>query len=325
MRKMKEVTVALVTVLLVAAQLPSGLTFPSTVPAFLWSPHQDGFSSNKMTESVNYQTLSPKDLAKSVMSEGGWSNLLCLGKEPQQPVDIALLFVGRELQSMHISGNKNVDPALVDLIKVSFTRSNFSLAFPYVAALEEKESMEDSLISEFTETCGHDFGLRNVAFLESCSVEGENFEKLADFNSVNDYVVSRMGNRPNGQADLIVFCHGGSNSFGDLDHLHSESQVFSELISSVEKSGAKYSVLYVSNPSASIQYPSYRELERFLAEGTSGNGSGNSTICDEVCQIKSSLLEGLLVAIVLLIILISGLCCMMGIDTPTRFETPQDS
>ncbi|RVW48819.1 hypothetical protein CK203_104307 [Vitis vinifera] len=29
--------------------------------------------------------------------------------------------------------------------------------------------------------------------------------------------------------------------------------------------------------------------------------------------------------IVLLIILISGLCCMMGIDTPTRFEAPQDS
>lgn len=30
-------------------------------------------------------------------------------------------------------------------------------------------------------------------------------------------------------------------------------------------------------------------------------------------------------AVVLLIILISGLCCMMGIDTPTRFEAPQDS
>lgn len=30
-------------------------------------------------------------------------------------------------------------------------------------------------------------------------------------------------------------------------------------------------------------------------------------------------------AIVLLIILISGLCCMIGIDTPTRFETSQES
>ena len=72
-------------------------------------------------------------------------------------------------------------------------------------------------------------------------------------------------------------------------------EVFSELISSLEQSGTKYTVLYVSDPFRSIQYPSYRDLERFLAEGTYGNGSANSTTCDEVCQIKSSLLEGLLV------------------------------
>ena len=71
-------------------------------------------------------------------------------------------------------------------------------------------------------------------------------------------------------------------------------EVFSELISSLELSGIKYTVLYVSDPFRSIQYPSYRDLERFLAEGTYGNGSFNST-CDEVCQIKSSLLEGLFV------------------------------
>lgn len=33
----------------------------------------------------------------------------------------------------------------------------------------------------------------------------------------------------------------------------------------------------------------------------------------------------MLQGIVLLIILISGICCMMGIDTPTRFEAPQES
>lgn len=74
-------------------------------------------------------------------------------------------------------------------------------------------------------------------------------------------------------------------------------KVLSELVSSVEQSGAKYSVLYVSDPSWSIQYPSYREIQRFLAESAAGNGSANSTVCDEVCQIKSSLLEGVLVVI----------------------------
>lgn len=97
-------------------------------------------------DGINYQTLSPKDLAKSVMSLGGWSEYLvnnsnpvvcilffsksfgymvilvlkrcmkkkdaiflvrvvltpfssiqCSGKESQPSVDIALLFVGKEV------------------------------------------------------------------------------------------------------------------------------------------------------------------------------------------------------------------------------------
>ncbi|PSR90285.1 GDP polyribonucleotidyltransferase [Actinidia chinensis var. chinensis] len=194
-RKMREVAVAVVMVLILAVQIPSGLTLPSTVPAFLWSPQEDGSSNNEVKEAVNYQTLSPKDLAKSVLSEGGWSNLLCSGKETQHPVDVALLFVGREV--LDISGTKYVDSSFVDLLEVS-------------------------------------------------------------------------------------------------------------------------------DPFRPKRYP-YQELQRFLAESTLGNGSVSTTVCDGVCQIKSSLLEGILVGIVLLIILISGLCCMAGIDTPTRFEAPQDS
>lgn len=63
----------------------------------------------------------------------------------------------------------------------------------------------------------------------------------------------------------------------------------------MEKSGAKYTVLYVSDPVRSVQYPSHQELERFLAESVAGNKSTNNTGCDEVCQFKSSLFEGILV------------------------------
>lgn len=320
---MKTAVVAFVTVLLLASELPLGLTFPSTSPAFLWSSHQDGLTNDRVQEAVSYQTLSTKDLAKSVMSEGGWSNLLCSGLESQQSIDLALLFVGRE--SLDISGNKHGDRALVDLLKASFTKSNFSLAFPYVATSEEKEPMESSLVSEFAGSCGQDFGLRNVAILEACAAMGENFEKLADVHAIPAFLDSTRKKSFNGQTNLIVVCHEGPDSMTELRELRPESQVLSELISSVEETGAKYSVLYVSDPFSSIRYPSYRQLERFLAEGSFGNASANSTTCDEVCQIKSSLLEGLLVGLVLLIILISGLCCMMGIDTPTRFEAPIDS
>ncbi|KDP30641.1 hypothetical protein JCGZ_16206 [Jatropha curcas] len=310
--------------LLVTVQFQLLFAFPTTVPAFLWSSHRDHRFSNNRMDVVNYQTISSRDLARSILSEGGWSNLLCSEKKLQQPVDLALVFVGRELLSSDISTSKNVDPALVNLLKASFTKSNFSLAFPYVAA-SEGETVEKSLVSGFAETCGQDSGIKNIAFSESCFVEGDNFQKLADVHAVHDFLVSKMEKRPSEQADLVVFCNAGSYSAKGLEQPQTESEILSELISSVETLGAKYEVLYISDPFRSVQYPTHRELERFLAESTAGNVSLNSTHCDEVCKIKSSLLEGVLVGIVLLIILISGLCCMMGIDTPTKFETPQDS
>jgi len=128
----------------------------------------------------------------------------------------------------------------------------------------------------------------------------------------------------------------------------------------LKKSGAKYTILYASQPSGLLESPSNLPLGRYLAEEQYGE-----------CLVKSTLLEGTFVVscylysvsfvvssnlkcrlmcetilhksiylvslqycltpvyyvqgIVLLIILISGLMCMMGIDTPSRLEAPQES
>ncbi|XP_077230598.1 2-C-methyl-D-erythritol 4-phosphate cytidylyltransferase [Tasmannia lanceolata] len=296
-----------------------------TVPAFLWSSHHDKLSYNGVKEIVNYRIISPKDLAKTVLSEGGWSNLVCSVENLQQSVDIALVFVGRKLQSSDISRNAHMDQDLIDLLKVSFTGSSFSMAFPYVSASDEKETMESSIISGFIENCGHQLEVTNVALMDTCSVEGDGLKKLAGFNAFHEYVGSRMQTKLKGQTDLIVFCNGGSESSEEFDQTQSEGKILSELISFLKQSGATYTVLYASDPSRAIQYSSHQAIGRFLAEGTLGNGSADATSCDGVCRIKSSLLEGVFVGIVLLLILLSGLCCMMGIDTPTRFEAPQDS
>ncbi|PKI61364.1 hypothetical protein CRG98_018266 [Punica granatum] len=309
-----------VALMLLAALVPFGSASPSTVPAFLWSPHYNKISDG-VAESVDYQTISPTDLAKAVLSQGGWSDFLCSAKRHQQHADLALVFVGGELQSSDISSNRHADPAFVNLLKDSYTKSNFSMAFPYIAASSE-EAMENLLVSGFKESCGHDLDITKVAFLGSCSVQADDSQKIADLQSVHDYLVSRRERRLEGKADLIMICHGESAASDEFDTPGSEREIFSGLMSSLEQLKEKYSVLYVSDPSRSIQYPSMRELERFLAE--SSNASSNGT-CDSVCQVKSSLLEGLLVGIVLLIILISGLCCMSGIQTPTRFEAPQES
>ncbi|KAI3996498.1 hypothetical protein MKX01_001336 [Papaver californicum] len=311
-----------IAILLVVAQIPSGLTLPSTVPAFLWSSQQHESLYNDMERTVDYRTISQKDLAKSVLSEGGWSKFLCSGENRQQSVDFAIVFVGKELQ-LDISRDNHADSTLMQSLQVSIESSNFSRAFPYVAASQMKEAMESSLLSGFTEACPNGLRIKdNIALLESCSVDDDKYRKLSDMVSVYDYLISRMENWQNGQTEMVVLCNGGSHF---LDQTWSEGEILSSLVSALKKLGASYTVLYASDPSGLVPYPSYRELDRFLAEGTVGNGSLNATYCDGVCQIKSSLLEGLFVAIVLLIILISGLCCMMGIDTPTRFEAPQDS
>ncbi|KAJ8424299.1 hypothetical protein Cgig2_003281 [Carnegiea gigantea] len=338
--RMKKSAHAIFTIVLIISQLCSALTLESTGPAFMWSPHIE----MELEEPVNYQTLSSKDLGKSVMAKGGWSNILCDGKIPRQPVDVAIVFVGKKLHSLDISGRSVADTGLVDLLKDSFTKSNFSMAYPYVSTEGKEGTLENSLVQEFEESCENKLGVNNVIVTESCSIEGKGYSRLTDLHSVQEYVASKRDKDTTGEPDLLVFCHGSFNSLDELDQAHSEDRcvdnagdVFHELISSLENSGAKYAVLYVSDPYNPIQYPSH-QIGRFLAEAPGKNVSGNYTLCDEVCQVKRTLLEGILVvsiffhllneattAIVLLIILISGLCCMMGIDTPTRFETPQES
>ncbi|KAG2315635.1 hypothetical protein Bca52824_018757 [Brassica carinata] len=314
-KKMMKMQIGVIALLVALSVVEFGLASPNTVPAFLWSPHLQA-ANGELDEAVNYQVMSAKDLVGSVFTHGGWSNFLCSEKKVEQPVDVALVFIGRELQSSDVSSKRNSDPSLVNTLNGLYTSSNFSLAFPYISAPEE-ERMESLLLSGLKEACPHNVGVSNIVFSDSCFVEDGTIQKLSDLQSFKDHLLARRETRKEGETDLVVLCSESSES-------HSERESISELVSSVEQSGSKYTALYVSDP---YWYTSYKTLQRFLAESATGNSSsvGVSTTCDELCKFKSSLLEGILVGIVFLLILISGLCCMAGIDTPTRFETPQDS
>jgi hypothetical protein len=58
---------------------------------------------------------------------------MCAKEDAQKNVDVAIVFLGSKLQSSDISKDKQVDPALADTLKLSFTNSEFSMAFPYVS------------------------------------------------------------------------------------------------------------------------------------------------------------------------------------------------
>ncbi|KAM3256763.1 hypothetical protein ACQJBY_049284 [Aegilops geniculata] len=289
---MAALWMALAVMLVAAAQV--AVAAPVTAPAFLWAPKNYGLSPNEAKEVVHYQTISPKSLADSVLKEGGWSNLVCSKDGPQKNVDVAVLFLGS---------------------KLSFSSSEFSMAFPYVA-MSDDEALENSLLSGFTENCEDGSGGNHITYTDTCTASSGSVKKHLNMDSVQDLVKSRMGN--NQPTELIVFCSGGFK-----DNAKSEGWLLLDLVSVLDKSGAKYTVLYASQPYGLLENPSDLPLARYLAEKTNTTKPVLEK-CDGECQLKSTLLEGVFVGVVLLIILISGLCCMMGIDTPSRFEAPQD-
>ncbi|VAH93205.1 unnamed protein product [Triticum turgidum subsp. durum] len=319
---------AVAVMMLAAAHLAVAAAAPVTAPAFLWAP--ENYGSHEAKGVVHYQTMSPASLAKSVLDEGGWSNLVCSREGSYKAVDIAVVFLGSKLQSSDISKDKQADTSLADTLKLSFTGSEFSMAFPYVA-LTDNDKLESSLLSGLAENCDNDFHGNHITYTDTCTVSGEDLKKHQSMDSIRDLVMSRERSNPRGKADLIVFCNGG---FKDLDNAKSEGELLSELVSVLKMSEARYTVLYASQPYGLLENLSNLPLARYLAEKTNTTTKSGLGKCDGECLVKSSLLEGtfvvsyldsvLLLGLVLLIILISGLCCMMGIDTPSRFEAPQD-
>ena len=116
-----------------------------------------------------------------------------------------------QLSSSDVSSKRNSDPSLVNTLNVSasfsflrnscfvltsaiiehpnlcfkqnlFTASNFSLAFPYIAAPEE-ERMESLLLSGLKQACPHNVGVSNIVFSDSCFVEDGMIQKLSDLQS----------------------------------------------------------------------------------------------------------------------------------------------
>jgi hypothetical protein len=311
--------------LVAAAHIIAASCLPTTVPAFLWSNDPHRSLSHYEQGSVNYNVISPRDLAKDVLNMAGWSQLLCSGEKREQAADVALVFIGNKLHSPDISRKRDTDSELIELLKASFKDSSFSMAFPYVTLSEDSEPLANSLLSGFMENCDH--GLRNneIAFVEPCFVEGANNKKLESLEAVNDYVSARKEIRMRGATDLIFICNDKSSVFEASGKTQVEGKILADIIKNLQQAGIIYTVLYTSDPYEMVPHGRFQKLERRLISNDSGNGSASLTYCDGVCKSKASLLEGFLVGLVLLIILLSGLCCMMGIQTPTRFEAPHES
>eukprot|EP00252_Welwitschia_mirabilis_P021013 TRINITY_DN5275_c0_g1_i2.p1 TRINITY_DN5275_c0_g1~~TRINITY_DN5275_c0_g1_i2.p1 ORF type:complete len:310 (+),score=51.67 TRINITY_DN5275_c0_g1_i2:235-1164(+) len=285
-----------------------------TVPAFLWSYNPSRSLNSGRENSVEYSIISPKELARNVLNNGRWSKILCKGERKEHFVDVALVFIGSQLHSADISRTRNTDTRLIDLLKESLKESEFSISFPYVSLSEEGGALPHSLISGFSKSCKEDFGNDTFA---------------AEFDNLNSLVgrlTSRKKSKINDTRDLIFMYKNGYQSFEVPDKSHKgedEAKILSDTLKSLKESGVSYMILYASDPLGTVPYLSLKRSDRQLIGDSTGNVS-TSSLCDGVCQKKASLLEALFVGLVLLIILLSGLCCMSGIQSPKRFETPTE-
>lgn len=58
------------------------------------------------------------------------------------------------------------------------------MAYPYVSGRVTEETLENSLIEEFAESCDHKLDVGNVIVTDSCLVEDKGYSKLTDMHSV---------------------------------------------------------------------------------------------------------------------------------------------
>mmetsp|Transcript_1665 Transcript_1665/g.10222 ORF Transcript_1665/g.10222 Transcript_1665/m.10222 type:complete len:275 (-) Transcript_1665:490-1314(-) len=111
---------------------------------------------------------------------------------------------------------------------------------------------------------------------------------------------------------VLYACEGPSKN-GETSN-----QMLSSLLSSATSMDWDYLVLYGGGCDRAASTVMYLDsMTRRQVQET------NNTTCDSKCQVQVNFLEGLLIGILLLVILLSGLCCLNYLETPSKFWTDQ--
>lgn len=124
-------------------------------------------------------------------------------------------------------------------------------------------------------------------------------------------VAERLAQRGDaGSVLLAVVCVDATS--GD----EQQAAVVAAALRAAQKLGGRLLAAHIAAPAAP---PARRVLLSSPALRT-----GNYTYCDGVCQMQVKFLEGFIIFVVLALALGVGLCCMHGIDTPTRFASTRE-
>eukprot|EP00245_Coleochaete_scutata_P005980 TRINITY_DN20045_c0_g1_i1.p1 TRINITY_DN20045_c0_g1~~TRINITY_DN20045_c0_g1_i1.p1 ORF type:complete len:329 (-),score=48.59 TRINITY_DN20045_c0_g1_i1:693-1679(-) len=300
-----------------------------SVPAFLWSDHaylggvqntDDVVPTSKQFASGLFQSLLHSNDEKT----SSWPFIEGLDRTADGSPDLILAFVSKQAGNIYDIASSSTEDDPLFLFKQQLDSSNTSLSLPRVNIGDEKMGVAMTLVNAFNgavvSTGEHAKG--SVAMAGACGVCDEcteGVQLLVTPSEVEEYLMDRVAARTPGQTDLLVIC--SDEAAGDLPSqrtLEEEVSAMTAYGELVRKTTAHYMAVYISDP-LEVTMLSSQTQRRILMK------TYNSTHCDADCQYKASILEGLGVVLVLLITLISGLCCMYGIESPTRFEVPKDN
>ncbi|KAL3684748.1 hypothetical protein R1sor_002770 [Riccia sorocarpa] len=269
----------------------------SLVPAFVWSNVRNLEADGP---SITYETLTSESLAQTIINELG-------AQEEVQAVDFVVAFVGNKLRSVEVSRGSTASD-LLPVIQGAFTSSKSSFAIPYVTPVKDKVTFADTLLSAVS-----DSKQGEVLVAGSCAYGSTGAKMLGSLEQLKAYLTSK---KTDGKTDLVIVC---SDVKSESKLPLSEGGMMEGVLRTLEESKAGYVASYVTD----LSRENVLSLTQRRQLGAKVRVS-NETFCDELCQTKATILEGLLVGLTLLIILISGICCMAGITTPSRFEQAKD-
>lgn len=304
------------------------LSFPGSasaswsVPAFVWS--NTGFVQSS-SSSLEYQTISFEKLIsdlfgalKGQSKEELSQNTVFSATVGEKP-DLVLAFVGKELNSQHLAQygeDEELTANPLSSIKTALDDATSSRVLPYITS--ETSKTQESVTAQLLNVFRENFPEGQAVIVGDCQITPAGGRTLKAVDDVKAYLEERAVKKLEGQTDLLLMCAPSTEADAERDLLLREGGLFSSAYSSIQEFGVKHVVLYTSDPKESIG------ARRIVLDTDTTAVTYNRT-CDDSCLTRSLMLETLAVVIVLLITLISGLCCLGAVDSPTRFEAPRDS
>lgn len=118
---------------------------------------------------------------------------------------------------------------------------------------------------------------------------------------------------------MLVVCSRAPFSLAGAGGLQADVEAFLKTYGEVRGLAPKHVAVFATDPTEARRAAAARR--RLVLQ----KRQPDAPLCDAACRTKATLWETLFVAITLLIVLVSGLCCLIAVDTPDRFEVPKDA